>query len=225
MNFFKRIPGAFSYPFKGDGPYILIAGGVFFLVLDFLSDLAFGVFLQVFAVGYYCAYMLNIIRWTACGEDKLPEWPGTAEWLDDILRPLAHVVGTVLVCASPAAAYFFFRLSGQPPFDTVFWLLVGAGVAYFPMALLAVAVFDSLAGLNPLVVLTSMFRVPLQYATACIGFFGVFGLSWWLKIALFEISPVIICLVVGPISLYFAAVEMRILGLLFDSEKERLAWI
>jgi hypothetical protein len=47
--------------------------------------------------------------------------------------------------------------------DGLFKVLYGAGAFLFPMALLAVVMHDALHGLNPVLLIRSILRVPFQY--------------------------------------------------------------
>jgi len=97
---------------------------------------------------------------------------------------------------------------------------------YLPMALLAVSMHDTLMALNPLVIILSILKVPLEYLVACL----VLGIIVALKICstmflekIIKI-PVLTSLVIGFLSLYFLALEMRILGLLYHTKRRDLGW-
>ena len=59
--------------------------------------------------------------------------------------------------------------------DAVFWVLYGVGGFLFPMALLAVTMFESLRALNPLLLLGSMFSTLLPYCVL-----AAFCCTFWL---------------------------------------------
>jgi len=226
MTFFQKFPGVFIYPFKGDGTFALIAGGVFFYLLDLLARWSFlGIIVSAFVGGYYCAFMLGIIRSSVCEEDELPDWPSFTDWQEDIFRPLVHVIGTVIFCALPAGLYYFIQIHDKEHFDNVFWFLAGIGVLYFPMGLLAVAVYDSLAGLNPLIVFIAIAKTPVQYLLALLGLAVAVALSMWIAAMATEYLPIGSGLIITMTSLYFTAVEMRILGVLYNSNSEKLQWV
>src|SRR3954452_5744658 len=100
------------------------------------------------------------------------------------------------------------------------------GAIYFPMALLAVAVTDNFLALSPHVVMPSILRVLAPYLVACL----VLGLLLVVRIG-FEVLmgfvpvPFLPSIVLGFVSLYFLVIEMRILGLLFRSNRARLGWL
>ena len=95
-----------------------------------------------------------------------------------------------------------------------------------PMALLALAVCDNLAALNPVLVLVSIARVPLEYAATCLVL-GLLVLSSgeaanWLK-GNVDV-PVVAPIVAEFLSLYTLTVVMRVAGLLYYAKKNRLNW-
>ena len=94
------------------------------------------------------------------------------------------------------------------------------------MALLALAIYDNLAALNPVLVLLSIMRVPLEYAATCLVL-GVLVLSSgeaanWLRENVDV--PIIAPMVAEFLSLYTLTVVMRVAGLLYYSKKDRLNW-
>ena len=119
---------------------------------------------------------------------------------------------------------FFIHIQGQASIDNIFWLLAGIGALYFPMGLLAVAVYDSLGGLNPLVVITSMIKIPYQYLFAIVGLSLIIMLSLAIQTIVSEYLPIVNGFILTITALYFAAVEMRILGLLYASNRVELQW-
>jgi FHA domain/B-box zinc finger len=234
-DFYSQLPGAFAYPFKGDGVFLLIAGTIFYVVVSYAQRLAgyaglFGLggllLLTLFATGYMVAYMESMLKTSAMGEEKMPDWPDFTDFGTDIVAPFLQFFGTVLTCFAPAIAVGFFVPWDEP----LKWLYSLAalvlGVASFPMAFLAVTMFDSIGALNPLLLVPSMLRVPLQYLVTIAIFEAMFLAN---RHALTPLSMVLPIPVVPEIirifaSLYLTAVLMRILGLLYLTNKESLGW-
>ena len=52
---------------------MLVAGTLFFLVLNFAANYSF--FIAIFAGGYLFAYLQKIILSSAHGDEALPGWP------------------------------------------------------------------------------------------------------------------------------------------------------
>src|SRR5205814_2432059 len=99
------------------------------------------------------------------------------------------------------------------------------GLFCVPMALLTVSLADSITGLNPLIIFSGISKVPGPYLIACAFFLIVVGLETLCE-QLLGFAPIFILpAVVGKfVSLYGLTVEMRILGLLYFTNKEKLSW-
>ncbi len=114
-----------------------------------------------------------------------------------------------------------------------------AGLVYFPMAFLAVAILDSVMASNPLTVMRAIFKVPLEYLVTLIvvavlvvlgamgdGLLeGLFprGLTTHSMSKLF--GYLAIKAFWGVANIYLMVVIVRILGLLYLTRKQKLAWL
>ena len=234
-TFGSLLPTAFKYPLQKDGPIILLCGTVLFAFLDFarlilLKVIAFlGLFLGlaflipivltfVMSVGYLFAYMQNIINATSNGDDSPPGWPQISGFWDDVVVPCLRFMTIFAVWVGPG----ILLLPVSTPLGV---MLVMLGLFCVPMAFLTVSLADSVAGLNPLLIFSSISKVPGPYLIAC-GFFLVIIALGTLCAALFRLAPIFIvpALIGHFVSLYGLTVEMRILGLLYFTHKEKLSW-
>jgi hypothetical protein len=88
-----------------------------------------------------------------------------------------------------------------------------------------VCLADGIAGLNPIIIFSGLGKVPLPYLTVCGIFLVIIAvvncIQWLLAWTGIPILPTV---VTTFISLYGIAVEMRLLGLLYHTNKARLAW-
>lgn len=221
-----EIGRSFAYPLRGSGVLTVLLGGLFFGFLDLVAKAAllFGFILSVLVAGYLVLYMIEIISSTAGGKDELPPWPGFSDIVDDILRPLFLALGTLVICFAPAIAYLVFsdRLGKS---GVVLLVLLVGGVLYLPMGWLAVAMCGSLLALNPLLVVGSIFRVFWVYLLACLLLVLVFALSLGVDVLMAKADMPIVGTVIGRVlGLYFLAIDMRILGLIYRFKSERLGW-
>ena len=102
--------------------------------------------------------------------------------------------------------------------------LLGAG--YFPMAVLAVAMSDSVLAVNPLVVVPAILKVPLEYLVVLM----VAGTAVAARLAGTLVLPAILPVMVVPgligtfLALYLATVLMRLLGLMYCANRDKLGW-
>ncbi|MGA2864680.1 MAG: FHA domain-containing protein [Verrucomicrobiota bacterium] len=233
-SFASRLGSAFLYPLKGDGAVLLVTGTIFYALINAarffarfagLLGLVPLVFLGVFGTGYLICYLRRILTSSALGEEAMPDWPEVSEW-SDIVMPFLQFVGTVVACFLPTIGVALFVAPDDPWRGSA---LVAAGLfgcAYFPMAFLAVSMLDSVGAVNPLLVVPSIVRIPLHYLVTVLLLAGVLAARWAGGYLLPMVLPVPIVptLVAGLIGLYLLTVEMRILGLLYLTNKEQLGW-
>ncbi len=223
-----KLAGAFGYPFKGSGIVLLIVATGCLAVLEFLSGLPFVWLLQVFFGGYLCAYYINVIGSSAGGEEELPDWPDFTNLWDDILRPILLFAAAFLVSLAPLIIYvqrnLWALLHGEQELpQSVVYFSMAWFLAYLPMSLLAVALFDSLKALNPITIIGAIVKIPLRYLQACVLFFLVYYVNTSLAEYLDAIAVVGLVIRVF-FSLYMTMVGMRILGLIYHANAKKLGW-
>ena len=240
LSFAAQIPGAFKYPFKGDGIILICVGTILFLLVDgarWISSYAliYGFFavilLTVFGTGYLTAFLRRVINSTAVGDDEMPEWPEIDDFSSDILSPFLQLIGTVVFCFAPMIALTIYAaLQGESDSAWLGWATMAAmlfGCFYFPMAFTAVAMCDSVVAVNPLVVIPSILKVFREYVLTVIVLAVILVVRWLLQRYLAHILPVplVPTIITSLIGLYLMVVEMRILGLLYRHKKDELAWL
>lgn len=229
-SFARRLPGAFAYPLQKDGLILLVAGTLFFWLIG-LAGMFAGVIslvLAVFSGGYLAVYLQSIVQSSAQGEDGLPRWPEFTDWYQDIIVPFLQFTAVTLVCLGPGMVLLQFgsREGEEPSREWLGWALLGVGALYLPMALLAVAMSDSLGGLSPTVVIPGILKVPGHYALTCAVLGGWSFLNGLLD-HLFSSAvyiPVVTALIQGFVALYALTVQARVLGLLYLCNRDRLRW-
>jgi len=224
VNFYKSIPSAFVFPFHRNGLILLVSGTVFFVIMNFLSGAAgiVGLGLGIFSCGYLFNFLQSVITTSALGETDMPGWPDFDGWLESGLEPFLQLLGILAVCFGPAFVYSRFAPDVRVWPAAALWI---AGLLYFPMALLAVAMYDSLRALNPMLIVLSILRVPLEYAATCsvLGLLLlILGGSNWLDKNLK--APLLSTIVDEFLLLYTLTVMARLAGLLFYGAKHRLGW-
>lgn len=248
-GFFSRLPGAFLYPFRGAGVLMVVAGMVILAMLKFgammmqmgsLRFLIFGLLLQIFAGGYLFSFLQNIIHSTAAQDPELPDLPGLSNFLDDILLPFLRLLGLMTFCFGPAIVLaVWLAFSENPVLGIAVLAAMLFGLAYFPMAFLAVAVLDTFTAANPLVVVPSILKVPAEYLVTLLVLGAVFGfraLGAFLVGILFPegFSTHSMGALFGMlgaqvlwafISLYLLIVATHLLGLLYVTRRQKLGWL
>ena len=235
-GFFARLPGAFVYPWRGFGALILMLATLVLAGSKYFG----GLYLQLFAVGYLLAYMQNVIHSTVVSPDEAPSLPDVSSFLEDILLPSLRALVTLLIVFGPAVGLGWYAVQYEQPAAGI--ALVPAivlGCLYYPMAFLAVAMLDSVAGVNPLLVVPSILKVPLEYLVTLILLGLILGFKSVMEIVLGTVfsaslttrSMSDLLLMLGSqgfvliFGLYLLTVNSRILGLLYLTKKDKLAWL
>jgi hypothetical protein len=106
--------------------------------------------------------------------------------------------------------------------SAIFWSLLAYGVFFFPMGILAVVMFDSINGLNPVLLICSIASKFFQYC-ALIMFIFILG---FLPVALNWIFPqsLIISYISSVVRIYLIMVVAHLLGRFYRRYQEKLNW-
>lgn len=225
--FSRLIGGAFTYPFKHDGVILLVAGTVFYSLMNFLARHAFlfGIILMILGTGYLISYMQRILVTSAMGEKRMPDWPDFGDF-SDVTSPFIQFLGAVILSFSAAILLKIFAPADAQWMRWAYPAAIAFGCVYFPMSFAAVAMFDSLGALNPLLVFTSILKIPGAYLLAVVLLLAIYVASGMGTHLLEKALPIPILpgLISEFLGLYLMTVEMRILGLLYWSKKTELGW-
>jgi len=248
-GFLGRVPAAFAYPLRGAGVIVVIVGivimgllkgGQALIQFGTLRTLIFGIILEVFAGGYLFTYLQGIVHSSAAGDRELPDLPGISNVLEDVVIPFFRLLGLTLFCFGPVLGLAIWaKASHQTDAAPLLLAAAGFGYIYFPMAFLAAAILDSIAAANPLVVIPSILKVPLEYLLSLLLLAAVVGLQWfggltmrklfpdsWTTQSMGELFGMIGSLAfLSFFSLYLLVVAVHTLGLLYVTRKNKLGWI
>jgi hypothetical protein len=249
QGFLQRLKGAFGYPLRGGGFFVVIAGIIIVAMLKLshvmikvgtLRMIGFGIVLLICAGGYLFTYLQSIVHSTVAEERDPPDLPGLGNFLEDIFLPFFRMLALTLFCFAPALIIGLWMLIGKEPSLTPFfmaaWIL---GLLYYPMAFLAVAVLDSAPAANPLVVIPAILKVPIEYlfavtivsAAGAIQTVGGWALARffpesWTTPSMGELFAMIgSMLFLSFSSLYLLVVAVHLLGLIYVTRKQKLAWL
>jgi len=117
-----------------------------------------GIIINVLVFLYMGWYFTECVRDSAKGGIRAPE-AFALMGAGEMWSQMQHIVGCYLILLSPA---FFYNLyTGN--FDAIYWGLLITGSFFFPMGLLACIMFDSIGGLNPILLLGSILSAFFQY--------------------------------------------------------------
>jgi hypothetical protein len=233
-SFYAKLPGAFAYPFKGAGLLILLCATIAVAALNFVSRGMFGLFMTIALYGSVFLFMQNIILTTTSAEKEelcFPEFSG-------LFGAAAQLAGTVLASFWLAIGLTIANFYDMGiPSEAILASVILGGI-YFPMALLVVAMKDTVLAANPLVVIPAMLKYPLRYSITVVLLLGVFGIRQLGSVISSHAGTVVMHThdsntlfaamaykaVWALLSVYLLTVTMRILGIFYNASKQKLGW-
>jgi len=192
--------------------------------LGFSVGLA-GFFLNI-AIGLYLFWFCTeCVRDSAEGGTRAPEAFATSS-LGDMWSQAQHILGCYLILLGPVLFYHIFTNKT----DLIFWLLLGYGAFFFPMGLLACIMFDSIRGLNPILLIASIFSTFFHYSGLVLLIIAIIlAYSALPGISTDETQRLdILTLFVGGIfygiAIYIAFVIAHLIGRFYWLNQEKLNW-
>jgi len=231
---------AWRFPLRDRGWVVLVTGGLLFGVLDAAAmlvgalTLGFGAFLFVGAefvlFGYVARFWMETIRTSANDLDAPLDWPDPelGSGLVSLIRSALVVYVTPLALLLPAMlARWFAPLAWR---DAVAFALAGVALFFLPMAYITVAMYDSLAGLNPIFLIVSIGRVLGAYAGLVLYGGAVAAAIYGLRhaidlLAAWGLAATVLGTLAGAVlSLYLLSVTARLLGRFYHEHAARLNW-
>ena len=221
MNILKDI---LTYACRGSGKYLLLTC----VVLSVVSDLAgiaplVGGIAKLLLSGYFCATYFHLIQSTATGGKEAPEFPETSNIFEDIIWPMLQIFLVALVSFGPAIGYVVSRNEENGNVWVALGLL-GAGVIYFPMAMLAVVVLGYTWALSPHIVLPAIFRAGWLYWLGVVMLGILYGISTVVEAKLHG-QVIVSHLVMAVVGSYTMITNARILGVVYRERQEELGWL
>ncbi len=177
-----------------------------------------GWIVKVIIVLYMYWYLAECIRASAEGRIRAPDTTAITPGPAEIIWQIIKILLCLLIFAFPAAFYFY----QVRKVDAIFIVLTSFGAFLFPMALLSVVMFDSLSGLNPVVIVGSIFSTFLPYL-AMVVFVSIFAALSFIALSFVGRQPVFTWITTGLL-IYLMMVGAHILGRFYFRYAEKLYW-
>ncbi len=212
LGIFTIIPLLLSFIIRLLGPL-----GMAVALPGFVINIAIGL--------YVCWYITECVRDSAKGGRRAPEAFATSG-LGEMWSQSLHIIGCYLIFLGPTLFYSAFNNKT----DIVFWLLLAYGVFFFPMGLLACVMFDSISGLNPFLLIGSIFSAFFQYCGLVLLITGiVLGFKAIPTIQTDStqqetISMIFLESIFYAILLYITFVVAHLIGRFYWRNQEKLNW-
>jgi hypothetical protein len=176
-----------------------------------------GMFLN-FVIGmYFLWYLAECIRDSAEGGIRAPETFANAPGLGELFGQLFRLLICILIFAGPLGYYYI--KTGR--IDTIFWSLLALAVFFLPISLLAVILFDSLCGLNPLLLIGSVFSTHFIYCALVV-------ILWAIALSIIFILKMLSSILAIFLSVYFIMyilfIVAHLLGRFYWRYQEKIHW-
>jgi len=185
-----------------------------------------GFIINILIFLYIGWYFTECVRDSAKGGTRAPE-AFASMGAREMWSQMQHIVGCYLILVSPV---FFYNLyTGK--LDAVYWGLLITGSFFFPMGLLACIMFDSVSGLNPKLLIGSIFSTFFQYCGLVLLVIAVIFIFTQLA-GMLETEatqkPSAAMLILGGalffIGLYIAFIIAHLIGRFYWRYEEKLNW-
>lgn len=202
---------------------VMLLGGLSLQIPLFLIPFAMawiiGILVRIVLYLYLYWYLCECIRDSAAGGTRAPETIGHNPGFGEMLGQAIKTSGCFLLFLGPALIYHI-KSGGT---DTIFNRLPAyAALFFFPMSLLAVVMFDSFKGLNPIVLIGSIISSFLPYCAMIVVFV-------WAGFFIIEKAPNLLELtgsafIFWCLGIYLAMVAAHLLGWFYNRYERQLNW-
>ncbi len=176
-----------------------------------------------FIVSWYMIWYFGVcVQESAAGQIRAPETLTKGGGFDivEMFFQSIRFLCCIVICFGPALAYSLTYEQG----DNYFWLILAGGIFFFPMTLLSIVMFDSIIGLNPILIVTSIFSTFFQYCCVVVMFCIPVGIIAGMLIYLPKNTGFLIQLILRTVYAYQLLIAGHLLGDFFKRNEERLYW-
>lgn len=180
----------------------------------------------IFFVGYVFSYLVECIRDSAGGELRASDPPSVISGWDELLGQYVLWLSCCAFFFGPVTFYYsYINLCGTQINNAIFWPLLAYGVFFFPMGILAATMFDSVNGLNPILLICSIVSTFFQYC----GLIIFFGSFCFLRIGLLILSlrqrwGILANIVPDLLLIWLLLVTVHLIGRFYWRYQEKLNW-
>jgi hypothetical protein len=179
---------------------------------------AIGVVVRIILYTYLCWYLCECVRGSAVGGVRATETKGYTPGLGEMFGQTLKVAACLLIYVGPATIYLI--ETGKT--DAIFWSLFVFALVLLPMSFLATAVFESWLGLNPILLIGSIFSTFLPYLAMVLTFIAA-------GVVVIEKAPNpksswATFFVTWLAGVYLSMVVAHVLGCFYHRYQEKLNW-
>jgi len=204
------------------------------VLLAFVGAISF--IINIILPFYFYWYLAECVRDSAGGAIRTPETMAITPGLWELLWQTVKILVCLVFFSAPAFIYISMAIwksnlewtltLASMRNDPALWLWASYGIFFFPMGLLAVVMFDSISGLNPILFIGSIYSTFLPYCGLILSFYA-FG---YLIIKINQLLAAIpflpqVWFYVSQVVIYCLLMVMaHILGRFYWRYEEKLSW-
>lgn len=227
----RKLPGfigVFLYPVSFWGLFYL---GICFGIIVFLDTVEnmfpdylaclfwlLTLVIRIFAVLFMYWYFAECVRDSSEGGLRAQKIIGDIPPAGDMFRQMVDIFSCLLIFFGPCLFYVLITLRA----GVIFCLLLIYGIFLFPMALLGIVVFDSIAGLDPRLIYKSISNTLWQYCGLVLLFIAAVLVIAVLGQKVKESERLVI--LVRCASVYLIFVAAHLLGRFYWKYQKKLNW-
>ena len=230
--FIQEARRAFLYAIQIKAAVLLVILAIAYTaILSFVGGSILTLPLAILVIGYGAACYLNVVQASAGGDPNFPDPPDMSDLLDDVVKPFFLILAATLFAALPEIVYAIcVAMKKVEPNRHLASALNVWTAFYFPMAVLSVAVWRSVAGVSPHIVIPAILRIPGQH-TMCAA---MVWLTWNGYALILEgarslqldgvFARFSVALLALALFIYFGWVTARMIGITHWIYRKELGW-
>jgi len=181
------------------------------------------------AAGYVVQFLWTVLGETENGEDEIPLFQADWSWWDDAIKPTLWLVAISFACSLPVLCGATFISATAPAKPMALIVLLALGWFFWPVAVLAVSLGNTLSFLRPDWLVRCVIGVgPLYlvfWAMTLMAIAVWVGYGYWMaRLSLPLLGWVGLTLPGTFVDIYVGYVLFRNIGLLFRHFRNRLPW-
>ncbi len=183
-----------------------------------------GILARILFALYFLWYFTACIRDSAEGSIRAPETQAITPGLGELFLLLIRLIFWLSFCLTPAIFYYVRTDQTDLPFK----LFLAVGILLYPMGLLAVVMFESTRGLNPVLLVRSIFKTFFIYIPlACVYYALIYASAMIINLIPPDILPRYWpwLFLLQAVSMYIAMIAGHLLGRFYFRYQEKLNWV
>ncbi len=231
--FWHDVAAAFWFPLDADNFITMIVLTLITLLTIPVSFAGMFAFVGLAIIyGYLSAFCMMTILETASGEDTLP-LVSVTNIFDDLILPMLQFVGTWIFVQIPLAVVVLLDLKYELGLSlSAYVVTAAAGIFFWPVVLLAVAIGRGFHGLWPHVIIKTVASAPLAYMAVWAALLAASALVVIPETRPFQNlvntylpnAALGVGLLKSVLSVYATVVAMKVIGLYYRHYKRRFPW-